>query len=95
LASLSRLGWGILFGFNQDAFDLVEWQVKTFCISVVVKFRKDNCVTRITTVYGPAYVDKIDDFLSELHDLCDNWDSLHIIGGDFNMVRGPEDKNNG
>lgn len=38
---------------------------------------------------------KKDNFLKELHDLYSDRESPSITGGDFNIVRGPEDKSNG
>ena len=35
----------------------------------------------ITTVYGPVYDDKKEDFLLELRSICDNCEGPHIIGG--------------
>jgi hypothetical protein len=42
---------------------------------------------RFTTVYGSPYEEGKDDFISELHELCLNWDGPAMIGGDFNLVR--------
>lgn len=50
-----------------------------------VKCEKDGFLCRITTVYGPVYDDKKDDFLLGLHDLCSLW-------RDVNLVRSHRDK---
>ena len=60
---------GILVGVDVDCFEVVSWEIKSFSVSVVVKDKVTNLVSRITTVYGPTYDDNKQDFLSELHSL--------------------------
>ena len=94
LPSVGSVG-GILVGVDIDQFEVLAWEIKKFSVSVVVKNRSDDLVSRVTTVYGPTYeVDK-QDFISELHSLFLNWEGPAIVGGDFNLVRTPEDKNDG
>jgi hypothetical protein len=48
----------------------------------------------LISVYGPAQVDQKAKILSELVRVCSK-DTLPIlIGGDFNIIRGPDKKNN-
>jgi hypothetical protein len=44
-------------------------------------------------VYGSAYEEKKQEFISELHELFLNWDGPAMIGGDFNLIRSSQDKN--
>ena len=53
----------------------------------------DNTFT-ITTVYGPSQDERKEDFIAELSKLGSRNGPV-IIGGDFNLVRGPMDKSNG
>ncbi|KAG2617313.1 hypothetical protein PVAP13_3NG179957 [Panicum virgatum] len=86
---------GILMGVDADNFDIVDWSVNTFSVSCKVMNKKDGFGSMITTVYGPVYDDKKEDFLLELRSICDNCEGPHIIGGDFNLVRSALDKSNG
>jgi hypothetical protein len=86
---------GILVGINADLLEVLAWEIKTFSVSAVVKNRRNDYICRITTVYGSAYEDKKQEFISELHELFLNWEGPALIGGDFNLVRFLEDKNNG
>ena len=85
---------GILVGISGDLFDVVSWDIRKFSVSVIASFKADGKLIRITTVYGSAYECGKQDFLSELHSLFIDWDGPAIIGGDFNLVRSQEDKNN-
>ena len=82
-------------GVDADNFDIVDWSVNTFSVSCKVMNKKDGFGSMITTVYGPVYDDKKEDFLLELRSICDNCEGPHIIGGDFNLVRSALDKSNG
>ena len=57
---------GILMGVDADNFDIVDWSVNTFSVSCKVMNKKDGFGSMITTVYGPVYDDKKEDFLLEL-----------------------------
>ena len=46
------------------------------------------------SVYGPAQTKPKQAFLAELAHLCSKETLLMIIGGDFNIIRGPAEKNN-
>lgn len=83
-----------MVGVDCDVSEIVSWEVGKFAVSVVIKDKSTELVFRFATIYGPAYEGGKNDFLSELHELCISWSGPCIIGGDFNLVRGPEDKNN-
>ena len=59
---------------------------------MVVKDEGSDIVSRVTIVYGSAYEEGKQEFISELHSLSLNWNGPTIIGGDFNLVRNPGDK---
>jgi hypothetical protein len=44
-------------------------------------------------VYGAAQVDEKDDFLTDLSDICREQSLPLLIGGDFNLLRGANEKN--
>ena len=65
---------GILVGVNLDLFEVIAWDIRKFSVSVVIKIRSMDKVVRITTVYGSAYEEGKQAFISELHELFINWD---------------------
>jgi endonuclease/exonuclease/phosphatase (EEP) superfamily protein YafD len=78
---------------------MISWRLypgrsSLFYVSVVVKNRRNDLITRITTVWGSTYEEKKQEFIYELHDPFLNWDGPALIGGDFNLVRFTKDKNN-
>jgi hypothetical protein len=75
-------------------FEVIAWEIKIFSVSVVLKNKISEVICRITTVYGFAYEERKHEFISELHELFLNWDGPAMIGGDFNLIRSSEDKNN-
>lgn len=75
---------GILSGVDLDVFKVVSWEVKKI-VSVVVSDRATDEISRITTIYGFAYEEGKQEFVSELHELFLNWTGHAIIGGGFNL----------
>jgi hypothetical protein len=49
----------------------------------------------VTLVYGPADHGRTTDFLHEIEGVVISTSFLMVIEGDFNLIRGREDKNNG
>jgi hypothetical protein len=72
---------GILVGVNCDLFDIIAWEIKKFSVSVVVRNKIYDFTCRITTVYGSAYEERKQEFVSELHELFLHWDGPALIGG--------------
>ena len=85
---------GILFGISLDTCEVLSWEVRSFSLSCLCRIKKNGMLCNFITVYGPTYEDQKESFLAEMRVVCDN-DTPQIIGGDFNMVRSHEDKNNG
>ena len=85
---------GILVGVVCDVFEIISWAIGRFTLSVVVKDKSSDLIFIFTTIYGPSYEDDKNAFISKFYELCVGWSRPCIIGGYFNLVRGPEDKNN-
>jgi hypothetical protein len=86
---------GICFGVDSDIFDVISWEVRCFSVSVVLKIKSYGLIFRVVTTYGSSYDEKKEAFISELHNLCLDFQGHSIIGGDFNLVRFQGDKSNG
>ena len=87
----------ILMGVNNNTFEVTSWQNRIYSVSCFATCKKKMVflVELLQLVYGPTYEDKKDDFIRELFDLHSDWEGPSITGGDFNMVRGPDDKSYG
>ena len=86
---------GVLVGFKTSKFKILAWNFKNFCVSALVTNVEDNFFWRLITVYGSPSDDHKHEFLEELHSLLGDWDGPTLIGGDFNLIRGTSEKNNG
>jgi exonuclease III len=59
-----------------------------------MKCKRDGFEWNFVPVYGAAQDAQKPDFLAELVRMCDNQDLPMMVGGDFNIIRKREEKNN-
>jgi hypothetical protein len=59
-----------------------------------MKYKRDGFEWNFVPVYGAAQDAQKPDFLAELVRMCDNQDLPMMVGGDFNIIRKREEKNN-
>ncbi|XP_051185446.1 uncharacterized protein [Lolium perenne] len=85
---------GMLLGFCDDCFEVGAWRQGTFFISVTVLQRKNNMKWCFFRVYGPADHRRTDEFLGELTQAVAASQFPVVIGGDFNIIRTADEKNN-
>ena len=79
--------------FNLAAFDIGEIEEGDFFIRFKLR-DKEDFKFNLVSVYGSAQNDTKDKFLSELVRMCSK-ETLPIVrGGDFNIIGGPDEKNN-
>ena len=57
--------------------------------------KSDGFKFALFVVYGPAQQDHKQEFLAEMANTCSKESLLYIIGGDFNIMRHPQDKSSG
>jgi hypothetical protein len=91
--ALGRSG-GMLLGVNEDAFDVLGWYSCTFFIHVDVRQLDTSKDWSLFVVYGPADHRRSPEFLSELSLAVRACPLPLVVGGDFNMIRGSDDKKN-
>jgi hypothetical protein len=65
-----------------------------FFISAVVLHRDSKVIFEYIGVYGPADHARAPEFLKELEDKVSRCQHPVVVGGDFNLIRGAEDKSN-
>ena len=85
---------GILVGFNNASFTIQNVVVGDFCVKIHVRSKTDGFLWALVVVYGAAQEEKKPDFLAELVRICDGETLPMLIGGDFNIIRREEEKNN-
>ena len=60
-----------------------------------LRCKSDGFKFVLYTAYGPAQYQNKPEFLVELANTCSKEIILYLIGGDFNIMRRPEDKSSG
>jgi hypothetical protein len=91
-ASIGRSG-GILGGFRFSRFTVCSAVTSRFFIKVTLMDLKIQQKWCLVIVYGAAQDDEKDDFLTDLGDICSDQSLPLLIGGDFNLLRGANEKN--
>lgn len=84
----------ILIGAKLDCFDFVAFDHGIFWASMVVLHKSLNVLWVVLVVYGPVGHSLSTLFLDELTAKIDSCNLPLLIGGDFNLPRSPDDKNN-
>jgi exonuclease III len=92
IPSSGRSG-GILGGFRSSRFDICKTEVGRFYIKVTLLDKKIQMKWNLIIVYGAAQLDDKEDFLIELGSACSDQELPLLIGGDFNIIRFPSEKN--
>jgi exonuclease III len=94
--SLPALGHsgGILVGVNEDTFEAIAWTEGRFFLRVDILQLATNTTWTVFVVYGPADHRLSDKFLGELSAAVNACPFPLAVGGDFNLIRGSEDKSN-
>ena len=102
---LAVLGWvdflsgrlwragGILVFWDKRKLDLVEVETCLFSVTCMFKNMEDGFQWASTGVYGPIERSKREMFWEELGSLKGLWEGPWCIGGDFNMVISPNERN--
>ena len=85
---------GMLIGVNTATLQVKNVDVGDFCVKLYVKSKCDGFEWVLVSVYGAAQDEQKPMFLSELVRLCENEPLPMLVGGDFNILRKPEYKNN-
>ena len=85
---------GLLLGVNEDHFEVKDWSTGSFFIRVDVLQLDSSKHWSCFVVYGPADHRRTDEFLAEMSTAIAACHFPLVVGGDFNLIRGSEDKNN-
>ena len=81
-------------GVNAHVFDIGNIVIGNFHIKFNVRNKDDGFEWAIIAAYGAAQDDLKQDFLTEMVHFCSSTDKPFVLGGDFNIIRNPSEKNN-
>jgi exonuclease III len=65
-----------------------------FFICFKLRHKEDHFKFNLISVYGPAQMEHKSHFLSEMVRVCSKETIPMVIGGDFNIIRRSDEKNN-
>lgn len=86
---------GILLGVDLSVFDTGSIDGEDFYVKFHLCNKSDSYKwALVVVVYGPAQVQYKEQFLAELVNMCSHGSLPIIIGGDFNILRSLQEKNN-
>jgi hypothetical protein len=85
---------GILLGVDQRMFDLGSIDEREMYIKFQSCNKSEGYKWALAAVYGPAQATHKEKFLAELVRMCSQEKLPLIMGGDYNILRHPYEKNN-
>jgi len=85
---------GILLGVNRETLEVGNVILGDFAVKFQVKSRADGFRWALVAVYGAAQPELKSAFLADMVRICGDERLPILVGGDFNMIRRREEKNN-
>ena len=83
---------GILLGADLNYFDIGAIDEGDFYVKFILRDKSDGFKFALYVIYGPAQLNNKEAFLVEMAHTCSRESLPYIIGGDFNIMRHPDDK---
>jgi hypothetical protein len=83
---------GILLGIDLSIFHIGAIDEGEYYIKLHLCNKDDSFKWALVAVYGPAQEDQKTQFLAELVNMCSREALPILIGGDFNILRNPDEK---
>jgi hypothetical protein len=85
---------GILVGINSDTLQVRHVETGDYCVKMKMSSKHDGFEWVFIPVYGAAQDNHKHEFLVELVRMCESESLPLLLGGDFNILRSREEKNN-
>jgi hypothetical protein len=85
---------GMILGIHLLTFDIGEIEEGDFYIRFKVRHKEEDFRFSLIAVYGLVQAEHKSYFLSEMVRVCSKEALPIIIGGDFNIIQSPDEKNN-
>jgi exonuclease III len=92
-APIGRSG-GMLMGVDLQTFDIGAIEEGDYYIKFHLCNKTDEFKWALVMVYGPAQAENKEQFLAELVRMCSHENLPLLMGGDYNILRHPSEKNN-
>jgi hypothetical protein len=86
---------GILLGVDLSVFDIGAIDEGDFYVKFTLRYKSTDFKFVLYSIYGPAQSQNKAAFLAELANTCSKENLPYLVGGDFNIMRKPEDKSCG
>jgi hypothetical protein len=86
---------GLLVGIRTSTMEILDNSGGDFLIKLHIRNKSDNFIWTLVSVYGAAKDAAKPAFLRDLVNLAKDNPYTIIIGGDFNLLRYPEEKSKG
>lgn len=83
---------GILLGADMSYFDIGAIDEGDFYVKFLLRNKAADFKFSVFVVYGPAQQQDKEAFLIEMANVCSRESLPYIIGGDFNIMRHPDEK---
>jgi hypothetical protein len=83
-----------LLGVNKEKFDVLDIKHGNITLKFKIHNKDDNFEWKLIAVYGATQENEKEAFLSELVCMCGTESEPLLVGGDFNIIRSPTEKNN-
>ena len=83
---------GILLGINPSIFDIGFISQGDYHIKFRMRNKVDSFQWNLIAFYEAAKVEHKESFLTEIVQCCQNETIPLLMGGDFNLIRGPNEK---
>ena len=84
----------MLIGINSATLQIKDVEAGDFCVKLSIRSKGDGFEWVLVSVYGAAQDDRRPAFLAELARICEKEPLPMLVGGDFNVIRKPEEKSN-
>jgi mannosylglycoprotein endo-beta-mannosidase len=86
---------GLIVGVKSEMFEVEEYRKEDYFLGVLLRQRVTNFRFWFVNIYGPAQHDFSEAFIQELSIFCANEALPVLLGGDFNLIRSNNDRNQG
>jgi exonuclease III len=86
---------GILLGVDLSVFDIGAIDEGDFYVKFTLRYKSTDFKFVLYSIYRPAQSQNKGAFLAELANTCSKENLPFLVGGDFNIMRKPEDKSSG
>jgi hypothetical protein len=85
---------GMLLGVDLQMYDIGAIEEGNYYVKFHLCNKSDNFKWALVVAYGPAQDDNKESFLAKLVNMCSHENLPLVMGGDYNIIRHPTEKNN-